>query len=498
MRRICLAILLVLSVSAQAWDWWPLPMAEPDSCRDSLRYEFSVSAFAGSGQYSAFWMQSGEAGCVPMSPYGGSIRAALVKPATRPSRWFDYDFALDVIGTAHSALPVPEAFQQTGKFPVYQAQHGGVTIHRCYAHVRLYIVDISAGVMPVADDMNSPLGSGSLLFSHNAPSMPSIRIGFDRWTPIPGLYGYAEVRGGIMLGWLTDHIGIHKGKLHYKWAGIQLGGRLPVNISYEIHHAAQWGGYSADYGDLGNDWNAFLRVFTAQSGKGSYNETYNAMGNHLGSQQLALTVKGQQWQVKAYWQNILEDNFNLLGQGHNLPDGRWGVSATQHVWPYLHTLTAEYICTTDQSGPQHDQDGIIYAGRDDYYRNSIYSQGWNYYLRTIGTPLITSPLYNTDGDIQTRNNRIQAWHIGIGGDVYGFQYRILATHVRNYGRYLHDDWYNRKSENTALMLDVSKRVEQAWGLEFGGRIAADFGSQWGNQVSAMIRISKKGILTTYK
>ena len=118
-------------------------------------------------------------------------------------------------------------------------------------------------------------------------------------------------------------------------------------------------------------------------------------------------------------------------------------------------------------------------------------------MRTTGTPLITSPFYNTDGDIQTRNNRIQAWHIGIGGDVCGFQYRILATHVRNYGRYLHDDWYNRKSENTALMLDVSKRVKRAWGLEFGARIAADFGSQWGNQVSAMIRISKKGVICNW-
>jgi hypothetical protein len=48
------------------------------------------------------------------------------------------------------------------------------------------------------------------------------------------------------------------------------------------------------------------------------------------------------------------------------------------------------------------------------------------------------------------------------------------------------------------MLDVSKRVEKAWGLEFGVRLAADFGTQWGNQVSGMIRISKKGILTSYR
>ena len=498
MRKICTYILLLLSVSVQAWDWWPLPMAQPDSCRESLLYMVSVSATAGSGRYAAFWLQSEEQGCIAASPYSGSLRAAIIKPATRPNRWYDYDFALDVIGMAHSALPVPNVSRPSGRFPVYPGKYGGVIVRECFAHVRLYIVDISAGVMPISDDMNTPLGSGSLLFSYNAPSLPAIRIGLDRWTPIPGLYGYAELQGGILHGWLTDNIGVRKSKLHYKWAGIQLGGKLPVNISYEFHHAAQWGGYSPVYGDLGNNWDSFARVFMANKGGDSYNESHNALGNHLGSQQLALTIKGGQWNIKTYWQNILEDNFNFIGLGHNLPDGRWGVCATQQIWPFIHTLTFEYICTTDQSGPLHDQDGIIYAGRDDYYRNSVYTQGWNYYLCTLGTPFITSPLYNTTGEIQTKNNRIQAWYIGLGGDIFGFKYRIKATHVQNYGLYLFDDWYTRKSHNTAVLLDVSKRVEQAWGLEFGARLAADFGTQWGNQLSAMITISKKGILTTYE
>ncbi|MBO4250885.1 MAG: hypothetical protein J5884_06465 [Paludibacteraceae bacterium] len=498
MRVRILAIVLFVSLAVQAWDWWPLPMAQPDSCRDTLQYEVGVAITAGSGRYNAFWMQSGQRGLGGVAPFSGALRAMIEKPTTCNSRWYDYDFAVDLQAMVHSALPVPNELRSKSLFPIYQGEHGRMMVHRLYAHARLYIVDVSAGVMPLDDGMNVPLGSGSLLFSNNAPSMPLIRIGFDRWTPIPGLYGYLEIKGGLVQAWLTDNIGVNKSMMHYKWIGVQAGGKLPVNISYEFHHAAQWGGYSAEGRDLGNNLHAFKNVFIAHSGGDSYNEQYNAQGNHVGSQQLAVTAKGEGWQAKVYWQNFLEDNFAFLGQGHNLPDGRWGVCAQQRIWPFINTLTFEYINTTDQSGPLHDQDGVIYAGRDNYYNNGVYLQGWNYYLQCLGTPLVMSPLYNKEGQgTLTLNNRVQAWHLGIGGDIYGFTYRLLATHMRNYGLYQYDDWFTMKSHNTSLLLQVNKHVEQAWGLDFGISLAADLGTQWDNPFSAQVTVSKKGLLTNW-
>lgn len=498
MRKVLTTIFVIASLSAQAWDWWPLPMAQPDTCRDSLSYIVSISATAGSGTYSAFWMQSGEHGCEAISPYSGALRAAIIKPATRPNRWFDYDGAVDLQGTVHSNLPVREELMPAGRFPIYQTRNGNFIVRQCYGHLRLYIFDGSIGVLPLTDGMDVPLSSGSLLFSNNAPAIPMIRIGIERWTAIPGLYGYMEIKGGVVHAWMSDYMCVPHTKLHYKWAGLQLGGKLPVNVSYEFHHAAQWGGY-LDGEDLGNSWSAYKHIFLARNGGGnSYNESYGFQGNHIISQQLAVTAKGEGWNVKAYWQNLGEVNYHFIGTAQNIADGRWGVCATQQVWPYIHTLTMEYVCTTDQSGPLHDQDGIIYAGNERYYYNFIYMQGWNYYLRTIGTPLITSPLYNNNDLPYTLNNRIQAWHVGIGGDIYGYRYRLMGTYVRNYGYYVRNDWYDMLSDNTALMLDVSKRVEKAWGLDFGVRLAADFGTQWGNQVSAMIRISKQGLITSYK
>lgn len=499
MRKVFFYILLIVYSGVYGSNWWPLPMDNEDLNRDTIGYHVGLSAMAGSGRYSAFWMQSNQNGCISLSPYSGTLGMGIVKHATRPNRWYDYSFALEAYGIAHSSFSGNPLYNQLSHFPVGQWSKGAVVVRNCHAHLRLYIVDISVGVMPLMDDMNIPLGTGSLLLSNNAPSMPVVRIGLDRWTAIPGLFGYAELKGGIIHAWLNDNTYMPGCKLHYKHIGLQLGGKLPVNISYEFHHAAQWGGYAPDGSDLGNDFRSFSSVFLANKGGSSYNESLNALGNHLGSQQWTLTAKGKGWKTIVYWQNLLEDNFDFIGRGHNLPDGRWGVSVSQSLWPFINRLTIEYVGTTDQSGPLHDQDGIIYAGFDNYYCNSIYRQGWNYYLRSLGTPLITSPIYNQIAHEQTLNNRVKAWHIGIGGDIYGFHYCLLGTYAQNYGRYNDKEfWHDMQSHNIALMLDIEKTVEKAWGLQFGLRIAADFGTQWGNQVSAMFTIAKNGILTNYK
>ena len=480
MRRVILYIVLCCCLSVRAWDWWPLPMAQPDTCRDSVQYLVSVWATAGSGAYNTFWLQSEEQGYVSAVPFSGALRAAVLKPATRPNRWYDYDGAVDIMGMVHSPL-TSSALLSAGPFPVYQGRQGAFIVRQCYAHVRLYIVDISAGVMNLADDMNTPLGTGSLLLSSNAPSMPAIHIGLDRWIPIPGLFGYLEVRGGLTHAWLTDRIGTRNSKLHYKWAGVQVGGSLPVNISYEFHHAAEWGGISPVYGSLGSGWRDFKHVFLAQGGGVMRNDLVNAQGNHVGSQQLMLTGKGKGWQVNVYWQNFFEDNFAFIGDGQNITDGLWGISMKQTRWPFIEGVLYEFLNTTDQSGPWHDRDGLCYAGNDQYYQNGVYRNGWFYYGRSMGTPFI-SP----------NNSRVRIHHVGVRGDIYGFKYRFKASYARNYG----NDVTSRKvlSTNTAVLLEVSKVVPQAWGLEFGVRLAGDFGSQFGNNFGAQISIRKRDIL----
>ena len=210
------------------------------------------------------------------------------------------------------------------------------------------------------------------------------------------------------------------------------------------------------------------------------NDQLNAQGNHIGFQQLALDVKGEGWKVSAYWQCMNEDGpIRFIGFGMNNKDGLWGVSATQNIWPFIEGVTYEFLNTTDQSGPFHDRDGCVYGGMDSYYQNTIYRQGWTYFGRIMGSPLMS-----------LTNSRVMAHHIGIRGDIYGFRYRILCTYADNYGNYITPV----RSRNTAVLMEVKKHVPQAWGLDFGIALAGDFGDQYGNQFGGMITISKQGII----
>ena len=113
----------------------------------------------------------------------------------------------------------------------------------------------------------------------------------------------------------------------------------------------------------------------------------------------------------------------------------------------------------------------------------------------MGTPFITSPLYNTDNTIYTLNSRVRLHHIGLRGNIYSFKYRLLCSYVRNFG----NDNTSKKilSRNTATLLEVTKHVKEAWGLDFGISLAGDFGSQFGNQFGAMVTIRKQGIITQW-
>ena len=437
-------------------------MAQPDTCKDELRYEGGISAVCSSGNGAPTWIQANRYGEISSEAYSGNISLGVSKPATRPNRWYDYDGAAVLCGRFDK--------HPTGFF------------RALYAHVRLYIIDITAGIKPeYCGPGDEALSSGGLLFSNNIHPIPRISIGIDRWTAFPGLYGYLEIKGGITHGWLGDNNEfVSKTLLHHKYIGGRVGGKLPVNISYEFHHAAQWGGHSAQHGNLGNDLKSLWHVALGQGGGSTRNEILNAQGNHLFSQTLSLTAKGQGWHVDAYWQNINEDGpVHFIGMTMNVKDGLWGINAEQTVWPFISGLTFEVIQTTDQSGPWHDRDGMVFGGNDTYYWNSIYRQGWTYFDRTIGSPLLTPA-----------NSRVWAYHAGLKGDIYGFQYRVIGTYANNYGTYKQPD----KSRNTSFLIEVKKTVEKAWGLEFGVALAGDFGNQYGNCFGGMVSVRKQGII----
>ncbi len=470
-----------------AWNWWPLPYylgtnnqdsTIQHSHQDTLRYTAEILGVTSSGNFAPFLLQSNRNGNIAAAPHSLNLSAGIVKPATAPTRWYDYDFAVQLTGRVASQY---NTHPITGYF------------NQLYAHVRLLCVDITAGITPYhIGPQNDYLSSGGLLFSQNAQPLPRITVGIDKYTAIPGLFGYIEVKGGLTHAWFADNEYVSKSYLHHAYAGARIGGKLPVRLSYEFHHAAQWGGYSPTYGDLGNNWQAFLNAVLARSGGSMANDQLNAQGNHIGSQIMTLEVEHNGWQAKAYWQMVFEDGPILfMTHSMNVPDGLWGVNLSQDHWPFIQGITYEFLHTTDQSGPYHDKDGFVYGGADSYFTNGIYQNGWNYFLRTIGNPYITSPLYTHT--TQTTNNRVRMHFAGINGNIFGYQYRLMASYARNYGTYAQP----QESANTALLLEVTKHVEKAWGLDFSVSLGADIGTQFGNAFGAMISVSKRGLITSW-
>ncbi|MDO9153042.1 MAG: hypothetical protein Q7U47_04935, partial [Paludibacter sp.] len=45
-------------------------------------------------------------------------------------------------------------------------------------------------------------------------------------------------------------------------------------------------------------------------------------------------------------------------------DGLFGFSVKNKKFPVIQGFLYEYLTTTDQSGPYHDKDGMIYGGND--------------------------------------------------------------------------------------------------------------------------------------
>lgn len=468
----------VSNMYAQPWNWWPVAINDTTPCADTILYQAYVSTIASSGDAAPFLLHSNQHGNISRSPYSSNFSACIIKPASCPTRWWDYDFGIQLTGRTdtdptrnHADNLIYPRTKLTGYF------------EQLYAHTRLYVVDITAGIHPlVYGSQSCRLSMGGLLFSGNTHPIPRITIGIDDYIAFPGLFGYLEVKGGLTYGWLDDQGIVQKTRLHHKFIGLRVGGKLPVTIAYEMHHAAQWGGYNGKI-DYGNTFADFWNVFLFRSGGITLSDQLNAQGNHIGFQEIALTYKQNEWQVRAYWQSIFEDmSAAFIGFGMNAADGLWGLNIQQTQWPFVNEFTYEFLNTTSQSGPLHDKDGLVFAGRDSYYNNSAYPQGWTYFGSIIGNPYL-----------QVDNNRVRAHFVGVGGDIYGYKYHIITSHADNYGTYQKPF----QSRFTSIMLEVSKQFEKAWGLEFSLAIAGDIGTQYGNSFGGYLKIAKTGLITTY-
>ena len=112
----------------------------------------------------------------------------------------------------------------------------------------------------------------------------------------------------------------------------------------------------------------------------------------------------------------------------------------------------------------------------------------------IGTPLVTSPIYNTDATLNIYNNRVEAFHLGIEGEPSErFGYRALLTKSNNWGTY-GKPFKEMKTSYSGLM-ELIFKPNKLWDIRTS--FAFDKGELYGNNYGGMITITRT-VLTKIK
>jgi hypothetical protein len=444
---------------------------------DTIRYDITLSGLAATGEYAPFWLQNRQYGKTSIQPLSTGLLVGISKDFNPQKRIFDY------------------AFKASGLLRSDKL-HTEYYFHEYYAKARLFVFDFVAGAREEQlGNQDSTLSGGGLLFSQNARPMPKLTIGIEHFTPVPFTHGYLEIKGALSHGWFTDNTYATGMLLHHKYVYLRVGGKLPVHLQYGLDHVAQWGGNVPGLGVQPTGISDYLAVFKGGHGGADANlgDQINALGNHIFSQSLRLDIDMSGFKLGAYWQNISEDGpIRFIGNTMNTPDGLWGISLRNTSFPFVKGILYEYLNTTDQSGPFHDKDGIVYGGADGYFYNFIYKSGWTYFSRTLGTPFITSPLYNSNGSLSIQNNRLQVHHFGLEGTVCDYQYRLLTSFSKNYG--FSANPITVMKPQTSVLLDINKTFPRLANVEVSCAIGADFGQLIGNSVGIQLSVRKRGDL----
>lgn len=375
-------------------------------------------------------------------------------------------------------------------------------MHQWYGELKFHFIHFTAGAKEeFYGNQDSTLSSGCLMWSKNARPMPKLKLEVPNYTPVPFTWKYLEFKGGMAHGWFDDNEYNKNVWLHHKYFYLRLGGKLPVHVSYGLHHFAQWGGIKYDpYVKLPKDLKAFKNIFLVKSGDPAnpntpWMEWFNKLGNHIGSRNFGLEVESNKYKVSLYWQNVFEDGSGKAYR--NIKDGLFGISIhTKDKNKVIRGFVYEFLNTTDQSGPYNlkpgDNSGHEYGGNDDYFNNGTYVKGWSYKERTIGTPFITSPLIlHGDSRDYLRNNKIQSHHFGIEGISKKVIYKILYTYALNYGT----NYYPiSKDQNWhSILINCEIKDKLPWKLVLTCTLGVDVSKLYGNNAGVMISL-RTGIL----
>lgn len=451
------------------------------------------------GETTPLWLNANKHGLSSLKTENGYIRAGVFRPL-QEGDGFSYAYGLDMVGAV--------GFESK------------VIMQQAYLDLSYKKMLLSIGSKERAGELvNKNLSSGALALSENARPIPQVWIGLPNYINVPFTKGWFSFRGHIAYGRFTDDAWqrsfvssdgnrTENVLYHSKALYVKLGDKPTFPLTFEggIQMENQFGGNSYKKNgviSMPTNLKAYWKAFVPAAGGNDtpLGEQLNIEGNVLGSWHASLACKlPGGYKLRGYYEHYFEDH-SMLFFSYPWKDALIGGELTLPKNRFVDAVVYENISSKYQSGSfswwglVHYPNMNVY-GIDDYYNHSIYN-AWQHAGQALGNPLFKSPIYNKDGDIRFKNNRLIAHHIGIQGTPTNeLHYRFLLSYSSNWGTYSIP--FDEVKYNTSTLVEVCYRPNAWRGWSFTGAFAFDRGTLYGNNVGGMLKICKTGLLTNNK
>lgn len=402
---------------------------------------------------------------------------------------------------------------------VTTSRYRNLYIQQLYAELHYKCLSLHVGSKEVdsAFGLDSRLSTGDVIRSNNARPIPGIELSVPQYATIPKSKGWLQAKGNISVGRSFDnaylsqwtngqqvyvkHVLWHHKSFHFRVKDTK--GSFPLSAEIGIQHIAQWGGTSTDpkIGEQPHSFKDFIRIFCGQKGgdNATLSDQINVLGSHHIAYDFRLSYTFKDWEIQGYHQHLCYDKSGL--ELYNGTDGLWGIqlSFPRH-FPWIDRVVVEHFTTMNGSGPfhyiwfDHDKHPGRGGGGDNYYNNEEYVSGNTYFNQSIGSPLLPSPIYNTDGKLGFKSNRVRDWHVGISGRLSThIAYRLLTTVMNSYGTPFEPYLHERKG--VSMLAEVTYTHPRLSGWEFTGSAATDTGDVFNDKSTGFsLQVSKRGLL----
>ena len=369
---------------------------------------------------------------------------------------------------------------------------------------------------------NHRLSTGSLVESGNARPIPQIRIELPEYWNIPGTKGWFGIKGHLAYGWFTDGAWQENffsdvsprtvaGRYHSKAGLMRFGNeeKFPLTVEMGLQMVTQFGGtcYNSNRTPGNTNHNPvrlkdYFYALIPLSGDTSYDisDQANVAGNMLGSWQGAITWNDKKWKLRTYYEHTFEDHSQMFWEYGLWTEQLVGLELELKQFNWVKNIVFEYFNLKNQSGPVYHDTNSLFPDQiscvDNNYNHGKYP-GWFNYGQMIGTPLCTSPIYNSDRIQYCYNNRTEAFHFGIEGEPLSWLgYRALYTRSNNWGTYSVP--FKDIKTNRSMLLELTFSPQAMKGWSIAASFALDNGNLYGNNCGGMLTIKGHNIFNTGK